>query len=128
MSGLLAAHATTTGIPPGLRAAVDLVADGPVPRDLSLCHGELGTAEALLVLDRLGYGVAEHRARRAGLVLSALERYGAYCGVPNGVSTPGLLMGLAGIGYELLRLGFADRVPSALLLEPSSTTKDAEGQ
>jgi lantibiotic modifying enzyme len=31
----------------------------------------------------------------------------------------GLLNGLAGIGYGLLRLGFAHRVPSILLLEPA---------
>ncbi|NEB92872.1 hypothetical protein, partial [Streptomyces bauhiniae] len=32
------------------------------------------------------------------------------------ITTPGLLTGLAGHGLGLLRLGFADLVPSALLL------------
>jgi lantibiotic modifying enzyme len=36
------------------------------------------------------------------------------------VPTPGLISGLAGIGYGLLRLAFATRVPSVLLLEPAS--------
>jgi lantibiotic modifying enzyme len=31
-----------------------------------------------------------------------------------------LLTGLAGIGYGLLRLAFSERVPSVLLLEPST--------
>ncbi|MGW0413846.1 hypothetical protein ACWDZX_21585, partial [Streptomyces collinus] len=34
----------------------------------------------------------------------------------GGITTPGLLTGLAGHGLGLLRLGFADLVPSALLL------------
>jgi lantibiotic modifying enzyme len=50
-------------------------------------------------------------------VLGSLDQYGARCGTPNEVPTPGLLCGLAGIGYGLLRLGFADQVPSVLLLD-----------
>jgi len=103
-----------------------LLADRPVLGDLSLCHGELGIAEALTVLATTGdrtraESVAAARRRRAGLVLDALTQYGASCGTPGGVPTPGLLTGLAGIGYGLLRLGFAERVPSVLLLEPSRT-------
>jgi type 2 lantibiotic biosynthesis protein LanM len=93
----------------------ELLADRPVLADLSLCHGELGIADALIVA-----GVGETvRRRRAGLILDAYTRHGACCGTPGGVTTPGLLTGLAGIGYGLLRLGFADRVPSVLLLEPA---------
>jgi type 2 lantibiotic biosynthesis protein LanM len=92
----------------------------PVLRDLSLCHGELGVMEAVTVLA----GTTEDRTiaaavrRRAGLVLSTIDRYGPSCGTPGWVSTPGLLSGWAGIGYGLLRLGFAHRVPSVLLLGP----------
>jgi lantibiotic modifying enzyme len=39
-------------------------------------------------------------------------------GVPLGVETPGFMVGLAGIGYQLLRLARPDEVPSALLLAP----------
>jgi len=103
-----------------------LLADRPVLHDLSLCHGELGIAEALTVLATTGdrtraEPVAAARRRRAGLILDALTQYRASCGTPGGVSTPGLLTGLAGIGYGLLRLGFAERVPSVLALEPSRT-------
>jgi type 2 lantibiotic biosynthesis protein LanM len=103
-----------------------LLADRPVLQDLSLCHGELGIAEALTVLATAGdrtEPVAAARRRRAGLVLDAFTQYGASCGTPGGVSTPGLLTGLAGIGYGLLRLGHAERVPSVLLLEPSRPTE-----
>lgn len=100
--------------------AESLVADRPVLADLSLCHGELGIAEALTVLAATGdRTAAAARRRRAGLLLDAYTRHGASCSTPGGVTTPGLLTGLAGIGYGLLRLGFADRVPSVLLLEPT---------
>ncbi|MGH3858012.1 ABC transporter permease subunit, partial [Actinokineospora sp.] len=52
------------------------------------------------------------------VLLDALDRHGPLCGTPGAVSTPGLLSGMAGIGYSLLRLGLPDRVPSVLLLQP----------
>jgi len=105
-------------------AADALLTDRPVLDDLSLCHGELGIAEALTVLTTTGdrtraETVASARKRRAGMLLDAFTQHGASCGTPGGVPTPGLLTGLAGIGYGLLRLGFEHQVPSVLLLEPS---------
>ena len=93
---------------------------GPVLRDLSPCHGELGVLEALTVLAGTtgSRAIAAVARRRAGLVLGAIDRYGLSCGTPRWVSTPGLLSGWAGIGYGLLRLGFPGRVPSVLLLQP----------
>ncbi|WP_054049247.1 type 2 lanthipeptide synthetase LanM family protein [Alloactinosynnema sp. L-07] len=89
----------------------------PVLSDLSLCCGELGVIDTVTALTARVPGVADTRRRSAGLVLDAITRHGARCGTPGQVPTPGLLNGLAGIGYGLLRLGFANRVPSALLLE-----------
>jgi lantibiotic modifying enzyme len=102
-------------------AEVSLLDDRPLLRNLSLCHGELGIAEALAVLARTdgGHGIVRARRRRAGLVLDAISRHTPCCGTPDGVETPGLLNGLAGIGYGLLRLGFPEQVPSVLLLEPT---------
>jgi type 2 lantibiotic biosynthesis protein LanM len=101
LAGRAIAWAAITGpdADPELEDAMRVLADRPVLRNLSLCHGELGIAEVLTVL------------------ADAIDRYGTSCGTPNSVPTPGLLSGLAGIGFGLLRLGFADRVPSALLLE-----------
>ena len=90
---------------------------------MSLCHGELGALEPLVWLADRDHPAAEAiRRRRAGLVLAAVQQYGPYCGTPRGVASPGLLTGLAGIGYGLLRLGFGGQVPSVLLLEPSTGT------
>jgi lantibiotic modifying enzyme len=106
-------------------AAVDdavaaLAARRPL-RDASLCHGELGITEALTVLAQRGHAdAAQTRVRYAARAIGALDRGGPRCGTPNGVPSPGLLTGLAGIGYGFLRLGFADQVPSVLLLEPAS--------
>jgi type 2 lantibiotic biosynthesis protein LanM len=105
----------------GLDRAVRALADRPLLSDLSLCHGELGIAEALTVMAASGQSATAHQAlrHRAGLICGAVERRAWHCGTPGGVVTPGLVNGLAGIGYGLLRLAFPTRVPSLLLLEPT---------
>ncbi|WP_193473829.1 type 2 lanthipeptide synthetase LanM family protein [Streptomyces griseomycini] len=109
------------------RVRADLIVDGRyagIGND-SICHGDLGLVEALLTADSVLGGFAEHgtgdgavlgrRCARAVAehVLSGVLRPG----VPDRVSTPGLLMGLSGIGYGLLRAAMPDRVPNVLLLE-----------
>lgn len=130
LAGLVAARADLScrrryGIPPpaaGLADDPDRVvaslARSPVSRDLTLGHGELGRTEALTVLAGQTPSATAVLRRRAGLIVEALSTRSFTCGVPDGVPTPGLLAGLAGIGYGLLRLGFARQVPSVLLLQP----------
>ncbi|MET9696728.1 type 2 lanthipeptide synthetase LanM family protein [Streptomyces sp. NPDC006529] len=85
--------------------------------DLSLGHGTLGSLELLSVLAGQGHaGAATALTHRAGQVLGRLEDHGHRCGTPDHVPSPGLLTGLSGIGYALLRLGFPETVPSVLLL------------
>lgn len=101
-------------------------ADRPALREMSLCHGELGALEPLIELAAQGDPGAEAlRARAAGQVLGAIDLQGPRCGTPDGVPSPGLLTGLAGIGYGLLRLGFPE-VPSALLMHPPNVTVTAQ--
>ena len=52
------------------------------------------------------------------MLLDSIERHGWVTGVPLGVETPGLMIGIAGIGYALLRLACAEQIPSVLLLAP----------
>jgi type 2 lantibiotic biosynthesis protein LanM len=87
----------------------------------SLCHGDVGNLEVLaLAGEVLGEPRWTHAARRrAAEVLAQGEASGWRCGLPQGAETPGLLMGLAGIGYGLLRLAASDRVPSVLALAPA---------
>ncbi|MGM1064944.1 type 2 lanthipeptide synthetase LanM family protein [Saccharothrix sp. Mg75] len=128
LSGAVLAHAAHPGQPVDthtlhLDRCLNALAVHEPLRDLSLCHGELGVIESLTVLAEQGHDLAAAmRTRRAGLVLGALEQYGPRCGTPGGVPSAGLLTGLSGIGYGLLRLGFPEQVPSVLLLAPSQNT------
>lgn len=90
----------------------------------SLCHGDLGNLE---LLNQAGLTLGEPRwraesARLAAMVLESIDRDGWLCGNPLGVESPGLMTGLAGIGYALLRLAEPDRVPSVLALAPPCTS------
>ena len=72
-----------------------------------------------MAAQRLADDVWHERARRtAARVAASLERHGPRCGLPLGVESPGLMTGLAGIGYGLLRLAAPEAVPSVLCLEP----------
>jgi len=85
-----------------------------------LCHGSLGNLELLL---QAGRRLKKSRwqaevDRAASVILEGIDQNGFVCGNPLGVESPGLMTGLAGIGYELLRLAEPDLVPSILALEP----------
>jgi len=58
------------------------------------------------------------------MVLGSIDTSGWRSGVPFGVETPGLMAGLAGIGYGMLRLAEPDSVPSNLTLEPPCSADD----
>ena len=121
-AGLLIARSCLEGADvTELSATGQALASRPILQDLSLCHGELGITDALAVLDTAAGRPRMTAAfrRRAGFILDAVSRRTRYCGTPGAVETSGLLSGLAGIGYGLLRLGFPGQVPSVLLLEPA---------
>jgi type 2 lantibiotic biosynthesis protein LanM len=85
-----------------------------------LCHGDVGNLEVLHVA---GEVLGEPRWTRAALkratyVLRQAREGGWRCGLPKGGESPGMLMGLAGIGHGLLRLSAPDSVPSVISLEP----------
>ncbi|MET7877678.1 type 2 lanthipeptide synthetase LanM family protein [Micromonospora profundi] len=124
VSGLALALAGRHDADASPEAPADLVrrlAERPLSRDLSLCHGESGVVEALTVLAAgpAGAAAATAQRQRTTLILNSLQWQNRYCGTPDGVLTPGLLTGLAGIGYGLLRSALTTRIPSALLLEPT---------
>jgi type 2 lantibiotic biosynthesis protein LanM len=95
----------------------------------SLCHGDLGNLELLVRAQELGYhgewedALAFHSARLVARLLEGNWR----CGVPGGVETPGLMTGLAGVGYGLLRLAAPEQVPSLLALESPRVTIKVRG-
>jgi type 2 lantibiotic biosynthesis protein LanM len=108
---------------PELRAEITTAAATTLARGLGtshcLCHGDLGNLELVsLAAQRLpNAALARARDIAAARVLQSLQGEGARCGTPKELESPGLLVGLAGIGYGLLRLAEPSRVPSVLLLE-----------
>ncbi|MBX3016224.1 MAG: type 2 lantipeptide synthetase LanM family protein [Caldilineaceae bacterium] len=91
-----------------------------------LCHGDLGNVELFVkaaeVLNQEKWLSAARR--QAGRVLAEQTGAGWRCGVPRAIETPGLMVGLAGIGYALLRLAHPQAVPSLLLLEGPRSMKE----
>ena len=87
----------------------------------SLCHGSLGNLELLSAAGNLfsDDALIDRVYRSAGTILARQRERGWRCGVSDGVETPGLLEGLSGIGYGLLRLADRQRVPSVLAPGPS---------
>jgi type 2 lantibiotic biosynthesis protein LanM len=86
----------------------------------SLCHGDLGNLETLLIATQKLPDPQYHERLQhfSSVILDSIETNGWLTGVPLGVEAPGLMTGLAGIGYELLRLAMPDCVPSVLLAAP----------
>lgn len=88
----------------------------------SLCHGSAGNAELLLYAAR-ALGDDSHRLLAEQVGLLGVEQYRQSlspwpCGVLQGGETPGLLLGLAGIGHFYLRLHDPAGVPSVLIILP----------
>ena len=85
----------------------------------SLCHGDLGNLELVREAGRVlaDEDLKTGAERIAGRILAQIEKDGPRCGASIQNEIPGLLTGLAGIGYGLLRAACPDQVPSVLLLE-----------
>jgi type 2 lantibiotic biosynthesis protein LanM len=101
-------------------AAVRSTLAGGFGENHSLCHGDLGNLELLFAAARLGGGAGlEERAWRiAGGIADSIRDDGWLSGLPGSIETPGLMAGLAGIGYGLARLARPDFFPNVLTLEP----------
>ena len=84
-----------------------------------LCHGDLGNLELLLQASQLIESEwQEHLNRLTAIIVESINRVGWLCGNPVRIESPGLMTGLAGIGYGLLRVAEPLRVPSVLILAP----------
>jgi type 2 lantibiotic biosynthesis protein LanM len=107
-------------LPSEIAAGLETTLSDGFRGDHCLCHGCLGNVESLIqareVLSR--YPWSDHVDRIAAAILRSIDEDGWSCGVPLGVETPGLMTGLAGIGYGLLRLAEPSMTRSILTLEP----------
>ncbi|MEU5027774.1 type 2 lanthipeptide synthetase LanM family protein [Streptomyces milbemycinicus] len=84
----------------------------------SMCHGDLGNLELVLLAERSGRSEPGGLMRLLGQKLDTAAERGWVCGSPTRSETPGLLTGLSGVGHQLLRFACPDQVPSVLLLHP----------
>jgi len=112
-------HVSDPEIRTEINAAVSAtLAEGSRWND-SLCHGDLGNVELLLEAHRtLGYPERNQLDSVVARILASIDQLGWRCANGLNVESPGLMTGLAGIGYGLLRLAEPDQVPSVLTLEP----------
>lgn len=90
----------------------------------SLCHGDFGNLELLLQcaeyyddqkLKKLTYQICKP-------LLEYLNNHDCIGGVALGVENPSLMIGTAGVGYQLLRLGDPEKYPSLLTLSLPAVT------
>ena len=104
---------------PDIEAALDVTRRAGFGENQSLCHGDLGNLElfAMAAATLPGTDLAEETGQLLGGIVAGLEENGYICGLPHGVQSPGLLTGLAGIGYGLLRFADPAGTPSVLTLQ-----------
>ena len=85
----------------------------------TLCHGDLGVWE---VLDRaLAAGLGPDGLDQATLdahVIGSVEEFGPVSGLARDAFAPGLLPGVGGVAYQLLRMHPESPLPSVLLPDP----------
>jgi type 2 lantibiotic biosynthesis protein LanM len=87
----------------------------------TLCHGDLGAWELLDLAVAAGAGPAGLTGPLLqARVVGSLERNGAVSGMARDAFSPGLLGGVGGVAYQLLRMHTASGLPSLLTLGESA--------
>jgi type 2 lantibiotic biosynthesis protein LanM len=80
------------------------------------CHGDLGAWELLDQAIAAGEAPKELSASSLlDVILTSLEQHGPSCGMGRNAFTPGLLPGLGGVAYQLLRAHPEHDLPSILI-------------
>jgi type 2 lantibiotic biosynthesis protein LanM len=128
-SGIGLAGVAALDTPAGGECAADVQAalaprrdPGAIATADNCCCGNAAHVELLLsAARRLGRPELREQAAVVGAaVVRRAKQHGSYSTGYGGVYAPGFLKGLAGIGYQLLRLHHGDRLPSVLLLQSAA--------
>jgi type 2 lantibiotic biosynthesis protein LanM len=103
-----------------IRMALSKTVESGFRKNHCLCHGDLGNLDVLLHAAQRGDDSwwSEAGKRLAFETMTTIAERGCLCGTRTSLASPGLMIGLAGIGYGLLRLSCPERVPSVLVLAP----------
>ena len=100
------------------RAAASCWADG-TGWNHTLCHGDFGVWEVLDLALTAGLAPAGlDRPTLDAQVIGSVEEFGPVSGLARDTFTPGLLPGLGGMAYQLLRMHPDSPLPSVLLPDP----------
>lgn len=85
-----------------------------------LTHGDIGFLELLLLAGEARGDDHDSTAidQLAALMLESAERQSWLCNSPGSIEVPGLITGLSGLGYALLRCAEPLQVPSVLAFAP----------
>ncbi|MEI6174215.1 MAG: type 2 lanthipeptide synthetase LanM family protein [Bacteroidota bacterium] len=111
-----------TAIQKNILDALETTKETPLTDRDHLCCGNLGIADILLY-SAIQTGKQELSAlalQRASQVVSRAAKNGRYSLFPNAGDdffNPGFFQGVSGIGYELLRLAWPEKMPSVLIFE-----------
>jgi type 2 lantibiotic biosynthesis protein LanM len=113
-------HVDDESVRAEIRVAVQTTMNIGFGGNHSLCHGDLGNLELLgMASEVLGDAqLCDQAARLKSMIVESIDRDGWLCGISLGVESPGLMTGLAGIGYQLLRLSAPHQVPAILVMAP----------
>ncbi|HEU5378760.1 MAG TPA: type 2 lanthipeptide synthetase LanM family protein [Ktedonobacteraceae bacterium] len=106
-----------------IEAALETTNTGGFGSNHSLCHGDFGNLELLYRAQHIWPDQrwqATYKLKKA-ILLENGQQHGWRCGTPHQVETPGLMVGLAGICLQLLRIAQPARVPSILTMAPPSS-------
>ncbi|QTM98471.1 type 2 lantipeptide synthetase LanM [Sediminibacillus dalangtanensis] len=100
------------------RAVKKTVVSGITGLNYSLCHGDLGNLELLLLSSKFydDYALRDFAYKKAFEIILKVNKDGKNnwkCGIPGGQQTPNFMVGLSGIGYQLLRF-YNNSIPSVL--------------
>ncbi|RUL78870.1 type 2 lanthipeptide synthetase LanM family protein [Dyella choica] len=85
--------------------------------DHCLCHGDLSVWEMFehaIAAGEAPKGMSSEHLQAS--ILSSLESHGPTCGMTKDIFVPGLMTGVAGVAYQLLRMHPASQLPSVLTL------------
>ena len=97
-----------------------------LPRhDSTLCHGLAGLVEVLWIASHL-LDSEEYRAYIGDVTQELIEKHALAgdwpSGLPSAGPNPSLMLGTAGIGYQLLRVHDPQRVPPILIVSPDTAS------
>lgn len=102
-----------------IRIAIDTTLKFGFEKDHSLCHGDIGNIEILsyannfLKDEKISTEINNYKSR----LLNEIKKGIYWSGLPTLHETPGLMVGLSGIGLGLLKFYDESQVPSVLKLD-----------